>query len=262
MHQSIIECTGTFATSSKNGKTIKVWEMSIADSKKEDDDDSKTNKDVVKVCMLQELEHDAVIEVVEVAEDGSSIIVGDVMGDVSLWNKSKSYLSALGVTKSKRWTLIHKFTRKGDMGVVHTGEIFQHSITSLCFLDGSKFVSGTKEGMVQIWDGNNKEDKAQMVRVAEKPVSRIQKLSIKEPNVEGFSVCCDGGRVVALTVKFEGDDVIELDAFPVNCTKEDGERRVITTMTAIDQACTDSPMASLIFGDDNGSVHLSQTKLV
>lgn len=162
--RSIIDCSGTFATSSKNGKTIKVWEMSVADSKA--DGDSKTNKNVAKVCMVQELEHDAVIEAVEVADDGSSIIVGDVMGDVSLWNKSTSYLSALGVTKSKRWTLIHKFTWRGDMGVVHTGEIFQHSITSLCFLDGSKFVSGTKEGMVQIWDGNNKEDKAQMVRVA------------------------------------------------------------------------------------------------
>lgn len=68
--------------------------------------------------------------------------------------------------------------------------------------------------------------------------------------------------MVALTVKFKGDDVIELDAFPVNCTKEDGERRVVTTMKAIDQACTDSPMASLIVGDENGSVHLSQTKLV
>ena len=42
--RSIIHCSGAFATSSKNGKTIKVWEMSVVDSKT--DDDSKTNKNV------------------------------------------------------------------------------------------------------------------------------------------------------------------------------------------------------------------------
>lgn len=253
MTQSIMQCSGAFATSSKNGKTIKVWEMIS--------DDSAMEKNACKVCLDQELEHDSVIEAVEASEDGCSIIVGDVMGDVFLWNKPKSYLSTLGVTKSKRWTLIHKFTWRGDTRV-HTGEIFQHSITSLCYLDGSKFVSGTKEGMVLIWDGNIKEDKPQMVRVAEQPVSRIQKLSIDEPNVEGFSVCCNGGRVVALTVKFEGDDVVELDAFPLNCVKGGDESSKITTMKAIARPCNDSRIAALIVGDDYGAVHLSQTELV
>uniref|UniRef100_A0A7S2KNC8 Uncharacterized protein n=1 Tax=Skeletonema marinoi TaxID=267567 RepID=A0A7S2KNC8_9STRA len=257
--RAIIQCSGAFATSSKNGKTVKVWEMSVVDGKA--NDDSTTNDNVSKVCLAQELQHDAVIEAVEASEDGCRIIVGDVMGVVFLWNKSKSYLSALGVTKSKPWTLIHKFTWRGDIRV-HTGEIFQHSITSLCFIGESKFVSGTKEGMVQIWDGSNTKDKPQTIRVAEQPVSRIQKLAMNEANVEGFSVCCDGGRVVALTVKFEGGDVIELDAFPVNCTNEDGESRVITTMKAIVSPCNDPRLASLIVGDDNGAVHLSHTKLV
>lgn len=267
LERSIIQCSGAFATSSKNGKTIKVWEMSLVDGNKTNDDSTTNNNDVAKVCLVQELQHDAVIEAVDAAEDGCSIIAGDVMGDVFLWSsKSKSYLSALGVTKSskQRWTLIHKFTWRGDVRV-HTGEIFQHSITSVCFLDGSKkFVSGTKEGMVQIWDGNNSDNKPKTIQVAEQPVSRIQKLSINEPNVEGFSVCCDGGRVVALTVKFEGEDVIELDAFPVkNCTKEDGESRVITSMKAIAMPCNnDSRTVSLIVGDDNGTVSLSHTELV
>ena len=68
--------------------------------------------------------------------------------------------------------------------------------------------------------------------------------------------------MVALTVKFEGGNVIELDAFPVNCTNEDGESRVITTMKAIVSPCNDPRLASLIVGDDNGAVHLSHTKLV
>jgi WD40 repeat protein len=257
--RSIIQCSGVFATSSKNGKTIKVWEMSVVDNKT--NDDSTTNNDLAKVCLVQELQHDAVIEAVDAAEDGCSIIVGDVMGDVFFWSKSKSYLSAFGVTKSKRWTLIHKFTWRDDIRV-HTGEIFQRSITSLCFLDGTKkFVSGTKEGMVQIWNGNTS-GKSQTVRVAEQPVSCIQKLSMNDPNVEGFSVCCDGGRVVALTVKFEGEDVIELDAFPVRtCNKEDGQSSVITTMKAIAAPCNVSRTASLIVGDDNGTIHLSHMEL-
>mmetsp|Transcript_3215 Transcript_3215/g.4940 ORF Transcript_3215/g.4940 Transcript_3215/m.4940 type:complete len:619 (-) Transcript_3215:34-1890(-) len=258
--QSIIQCSGAFATSSKNGRTIKMWEMSFLDHKTSDD--STTEKNICKVCLDQELQHDSVVEAVEASEDRCSIIVGDVMGDVFLWNKAKTYLSALGVTKRKRWTLIHKFTWRGDVRV-HTGEIFQHSITSLCYIDGSKFVSGTKEGMVQIWDGNNKEDKKpQMVRIAEQSVSRIQKLSMDEANVEGFSVCCDGGRVVVLTVKFEGDDVVELDAFPLNCVKKGDESSEITTMKAIVRPCKDSRIASLIVGDDNGTVHLSQMELV
>ena len=260
MHQaafehSIIQCSGAFATSSKNGKVVKVWEMSVVDNKA-DDSTTTNNNDVSKVCLVQELQHDSVIEAIETAEDGYSIIVGDVTGDLFLWSKSKSYF--LGV-KSKRWTLIQKFTWRGERRV-HTAEIFQHSITSLCFLDESKFVSGTKEGVVQIWDGSNA-DKPQTVRVAEQPVSSIRKLSINDPNLEGFSVCCDGGRVVALTVRFEGGDVIELDAFPVNCTKEDCESRVITAMKVIALPCSKERTVSLIVGDDNGTVYLSQSEL-
>ena len=85
-----------------------MWEMSFLDHKTSDD--SMTEKNICKVCLDQELQHDSVIEAVEASEDRCSIIVGDVMGDVFLWNKAKTYLSALGVTKRKRWTLIHKFT--------------------------------------------------------------------------------------------------------------------------------------------------------
>ena len=95
MHQaafehSIIQCSGAFATSSKNGKVVKVWEMSVVDNKA-DDSTTTNNNDVSKVCLVQELQHDSVIEAIETAEDGYSIIVGDVTGDLFLWSKSKSY---------------------------------------------------------------------------------------------------------------------------------------------------------------------------
>src|SRR6056300_992516 len=76
-NRSIIQCSGSFATSSKNGKVIKVWDMTVLDNKtattaEEGDDSSVTNvmmkNNVAKVCLVQELQHDAAIEVIKATE--------------------------------------------------------------------------------------------------------------------------------------------------------------------------------------------------
>ena len=253
----IIECSGTFATSSLSGRVVKIWEMSTLDGKI--DDFTSNNKDISKVCLVQELQHDVAIEAVEASEDGSNIYVGDLRGDVFLWSKPKSMLSTLGVTKTKGWEMIRKFTWRGD-DRVHVEDLFQHSVTSLCFLGGANLVSGTKEGVVQIWDITDMA-KLQTVRVAEQPVLHIRKVLLNEPNTKGFVVCCDGGRIVALTIKLEGEDVIELDAFPLYCTKEEDETRMITTIEALSLPTSNNRSISLIVGSDNGIVRVHQSEL-
>jgi WD40 repeat protein len=293
---SIIQCSGSFATSSKNGKVIKVWDMTVLDNKtatvataEKEDNSSVTNimmkNNVAKVCLVQELQHDAVIEVIKATEDGQTIIAGDVMGDICLWRKSSSNKSLLsgfkGTNKSSSWSLIHKFTWRDDIdnkrgsstSSIHPPNvIFQHSITSLCFLldDGSKFVSGTKEGLVQIWNGNDNKLPPQTIRVAEVPLSSIQKLpSNGDDKLEGLSVCCADGSIVALKLVMEEGNVVELDAFPVDCSKRVGggsESSVISSINSIALPCKDkmgpaNSTVMLIAGDDKGNIHLTDSPL-
>ena len=297
-NRSIIQCSGSFATSSKNGKVIKVWDMTVLDNKtatataeEEGDDSSVTNimmkNNVAKVCLVQDLQHDAVIEVIKATEDGQTIIAGDVMGDIFLWRKSssnKSLLSGFKGTNKSSWSLIHKFTWRDDIdnkrgsgaGTIHTLDvIFQHSITSLCFLldDGSKFVSGTKEGLVQIWDGNDNKLPPQTIRVAEVPLSTIQKLPSNDDDdkLEGLSVCCADGSIVALKLVLEEGNVVELDAFPVDCSKSEigggSEGSVISSINSIALPRRDkmgpatSSAVMLIAGDDKGNIHLTHSPL-
>jgi WD40 repeat protein len=296
-NRSIIQCSGSFATSSKNGKVIKVWDMTVLDNKtataEEGDDSSVTNvmmtNNVATVCLVQELQHDAVIEVIKATEDGKTIISGDVMGDILLWRKSssnKSLLSGFKGTNKSSWSLIHKFTWRDDIdkkrgsgtGSIYPPDvIFQHSITSLCFLldDGSKFVSGTKEGLVQIWNGNDNKLPPQTIRVAEVPLSSIQKLPSNDDDdndkLVGLSVCCADGSIVALKLVMEEGNVVELDAFPVDCSKREigggSESSVISSINSIALPCKDkmgpatSSAVMLIAGDDKGNIHLTHSPL-
>lgn len=298
-NRSIIQCSGSFATSSKNGKVIKVWDMTVLDNKavaataeEGEDDSSVTNimmkNNVAKVCLVQELQHDAAVEVIKATEDGQTIISGDVMGDIFLWRKSSSNKSLLsgfkGTNKSSSWSLIHKFTWRDDIdskrgsgtGTIHAPDvILQHSITSLCFLldDGSKFVSGTKEGLVQIWNGNDNKLPPQTIRVAEVPLSSIQKLpsNDNDDKLEGLSVCCADGSIVALKLVMEEGEVVELDAFPVDCSKSEigggSESSAISSINSIALPCKDkmgpgtSSTVMLIAGDEKGNIHLTNSPL-
>jgi WD40 repeat protein len=236
---------------------VKVWDMTVLDNKA--DSFTTSNNNVSKANMVQELKHEMAVEVIDATEDGHNIIVGDVMGDIFLWRKSKSILSRFGFVQGKQWALIHKFTWRHDIKRPHLDEIFQHSVTSLCFLDKSRFVSGTKEGLIQIWDGSSA-DKLQTIRVAEMPVSSVQKLSIDEPDLEGFSVCCADGRVVSLTLTIHEDDVVELDASPVDCTNRSANSSIVTSIKSIALPCNNNakPIIRLIVGDSHGNASLTR----
>lgn len=124
---------------------------------------------------------------------------------------------------------------------------------------------------MQIWNGNDNKLPPQTIRVAEVPLSSIQKLpSNDDDKLEGLSVCCADGSIVALKLVLEEGNLVELDAFPVDCSKSEigggSESSAISSINSIALPCKDkkgptSSTVMLIAGDDKGNIHLTHSPL-
>mmetsp|Transcript_14423 Transcript_14423/g.31344 ORF Transcript_14423/g.31344 Transcript_14423/m.31344 type:complete len:665 (+) Transcript_14423:298-2292(+) len=266
IQREYIECSGSFATSSKNDKNVKIWTMAVT---------GKNDENVAQIHLDHELKHDASIRAMVTGQN--LILAGDVVGDVHMWECERRKL-AFGSKGS--WAKTHKFT-PWKTRVVHTpDEKSAQSIEKLCLLDGGTFVSGTKSGVVRVWRDIKSakgfevyKKHASSIKVTKKSVTDVQKLPpVKDPNTKeecmAFSVAFADGRLVSMALyprgpsKKEKDELVMFHVYTNSSTGDNSK-----TSTAINSIVV-SEAASLSFGrepvliasDGNGDVKTLEPK--
>ncbi len=147
--RQIIECSLQFASITGAHRNVKVWSVKHKDNKEEEG--SSTGKNVAEIKLLQELEHDNVVESVATISMKSMILAGDRMGSVTLWKGIKNIFKR---GSEKIWHRVRVFNWRQTLGRSKCQERMQFGITSLSFLGENYFVSGAKGGDLRIWDVN------------------------------------------------------------------------------------------------------------
>jgi len=258
--REIIQCSGSFATASKNEKNVKIWSIAVSD---------KTDENAAKIILDHELEHTASIG--SLAAMKNTILAGDDMGIVHVWGRKQKIFG-----NQNSWTTLHKLTpwRKNAR---HTpDQMLEQSIQALCFLDKVTYVSGTKSGTVRVW--NNLETtevykkSASSVKVTSKTVTDIQKLPpVKDPNTGeecmAFSASFSDGRMVSMA-KYPEDPLEnekhELVMFHVYSNSSEHKSSDAINTIAVSKGGSDSigsPLDPvLITGDSNGHIKTLKPK--
>jgi len=260
IQREIIQCSGSFATASKNEKNVKIWSMAVAD---------KNDTNAAKIILDHELEHTASIGALAAMKN--TILTGDNMGFVHVWGRKQK---TFGIQNS--WTTLHKLTpwRKNAR---HTpDQMLEQSIQALCFLDKGTYVSGTKSGTVRVW--NNLETtevykkSASSVKVTSRMVTDIQKLPpVKDPNTAeecmAFSASFSDGRMVSMAMYPEDpsdNEKNELVMFHVySNSSEHKSSDAINTIAVLKggSGIIGSPLGPvLIAGDSNGHIKTLKPK--
>lgn len=259
--REIIECSGTFATASKNDKNISIWEMTVKDPKEDE-----TTEDVAELSLAHTIKHDAAIESMIVGKD--MIIAGDSMGDAILFSYVRRSLVG-----SKSWTKLCKYTQRS--GLASPDAIMRQTIKCLSFLEGNtKFVSGSRDGAVRVWDIDvssktysevSKRD-AMSIRLTSSKLSGIEQLpSMKDPNTGkeclSFSVGSTDGRVISMALHPRQRELVMFHSYNHANTVDDhdlpGSDYSINSI-AVSQHLSNDPV--LIVGDGNGSIHCVKPK--
>jgi len=207
IQREIIECSGSFATLSRNDKTIKLWDMCVADKK-----EACSNENCAQIKLAHQLEHETSIGAMAGSND--IMLAGDIMGVVIMWNRAKpnSFRRSWG-KDNYNWTKTHKFT-PWKAGALNTpAEISKQSVVSLCVLGSGAFVSGTKNGTIRVWDNIEhvkeyevyKKKNAHSMKVTSEMVSGIQTLPpFNDPNTGeecvAFSVGSTDGHVMSMAL--------------------------------------------------------------
>ena len=257
IQREIIDCSGAFATASKNGRDVNVWEMTVAERKETEDCSDDMN--VAQIKLASALTHECAIQAIT-ASKGSLIITGDVVGDVFLWK----YMRSSSFSFSKDWTRLCRFTPWKENGRLYTPqEKAEQSIASLCLLGETRFVAGSKGGKVRVWPLTERPDsssvyknKAISANVTGETLSDVAKLPpIKDPRTQdeclAFAVSSiDGHVAMALNPQTN-----ELAVFDKNhCSPSIGETANESEADPISIAVLGE---TLISSDGNGDINLS-----
>lgn len=258
--REIIECSGAFATASKGSVNVNVHAMTVV--KKKDGDDFSGDSNVAEITLAHVLEHDNSVNTMIASP--KMILAGTVLGDVFLWDYTKS---SFGFSRS--WTKRCKFsslTRK----TVHRVDDYD-AITALSFLDGhKKFVAGSAKGVVRVWSTTekakpviNKKDAISAIIFSE-PLSGIQGLPpIPNPKTGemclAFSLSYTEGRVVSMAVSESKHELIRFAMEDYSPAEGDSHAaRDDNEIHSIGVSIDESSRPILIAGGDNGGIHLSK----
>lgn len=210
--RQVIECSLQFASITGAHRTVNCWSVRHKD-KKEDEEGSSTGKNVAEIKLLQELEHDNVVESVATIPRKSILLAGDRMGSVTLWKGIKNVLK-LG--SPKIWHRVRVFNWRHTLGQEKCQERMQFAITSLSFFGDNFFVSGAKGGDLRIWDvnGSGAQDEVvqeELIGLSGAHSSEITSIIAGKDVIEGSSkekmmilhTCGKDGKVLSFMVHAE-----------------------------------------------------------
>ena len=254
--REIIQCSGSFATASKGGRDVNVWEMTVAEKKESEDHSDDMN--VAQIKLANSLEHECAIQAIAVSEDRLMIITGDVVGDVFLWKYMRSSTFSL----SKDWTKLCRYTPWKDNGRLYTPEeISKQSVVSLCILGEARFLAGSAGGKVRVWSIVDKpmsssvyKNKSISANVTSETLSCVVTLpQIKDPKTRcerlAFAVSATDGRVVSLALNPKTSELVVFDMNSYSSINESPNEGGIHSLAVCG--------GSLIAGDGNGDLHIS-----
>jgi len=156
--RQIIECSLQFVSITGAHRTVKMW--SVKHNDKREEEGSPVGKNVAKIKLLQELEHDNVVESVATMQGKSMLLAGDRMGSVTLW---KGIKNAFKRGSPKIWHRVRVFNWRHTSELSKFQERMQFGITSLSFLGENFVVSGAKGGDLRIWNVNGSGAKDEVV---------------------------------------------------------------------------------------------------
>ena len=280
--REIIGCSGVFATASKNDKSVKIWDIGVADKDERNRSsaasssggsgggkkDAAKSKSIAKITLLHELKHDsAIVALVSAGKGKNMILTGDTMGVVFLWEKVRSSM----VSVQKTWTLIRTFTWMKDKGLYRPDTITKQSISFLSFLENeTMFVVGTKSGVLSIWDVDNDKEKVYKnesikLNVKSEPMTGIHKLPlIKDPTSDksspAFSASFEDGFIVSIAMLPNEDGASSYSPFIFHAMdyssiyhEDDSEIGDVEEVNAVTSISTSGQ--ALIAGDMMGGVH-------
>jgi len=153
--RQIIACSLQFASITGAHRTVKIWSVKGIDEKNDEKMEEGSpwgkNVNVAEVTLLQQLDHENVIESVATVLGKSMLLAGDRMGSVTLWKGLKNVFKR---GSPKVWQSIRVFNWRHKLDLHKCQESMQFGITSLSFLGEGFFVSGARGGALRIWNVN------------------------------------------------------------------------------------------------------------
>jgi WD40 repeat protein len=273
--REIIQCSGTFATASKNSKNVTLWEMTVLEKNEEDNSDAN----VAEIKPVHVLEHTASINTIRAT--GDMILTGDVMGNVLLWHNKRSSFGSI----HKTWTEVCKYSSRSRKTVSTPEEVMKQSITCLSFLtDGeggkkakkpTKFVSGTANGTVRVWDIGTTSKQYHEVRkkdavsakMASEPLTGIQQLpSVRDPDTQelclAFCLASADGHVISMALYPQGEELVMFHVYNQSDGDGDSNNDNGIHSIAVSQAGQNGTKRRpvVIVGDGNKAIRLLKPK--
>mmetsp|Transcript_4063 Transcript_4063/g.6966 ORF Transcript_4063/g.6966 Transcript_4063/m.6966 type:complete len:788 (-) Transcript_4063:2068-4431(-) len=265
--RQIIACSLQFASITGAHRTVKVWSVKHNDKKKEEKEEMTVGENVAEIKLVQELEHDNVVESVATMPGKSMLLAGDRMGSVTLWKGIKNVFKR---GSPKMWHCIRVFNWRQPLELHKCKESMQFGITSLSFLGEQYFVSGTRGGDLRIWNVNGSGAKDEIVHneligLSGAHSSEITSIITGRDVVEGsskekmmtFNTCGKDGMVLSFMVPAERPiprcfNVVNLGI--ADRYTSDGD-----SISALSLGCHEKePITSLIVGCSCGGIKVLQ----
>jgi WD40 repeat protein len=138
----IIDCSCEFAAISGKHRDVRVWSMKNVDNQSQ-------GGNVAEVILVQELDHETTVDSVASLPGKGMILTGDRMGHLRLWRcRTNVFLPGsprvYSCERSFSWRL------KSDLCSVN--ECMSFAVTSLAFISDDLVVSGTRGGVLRVWN--------------------------------------------------------------------------------------------------------------
>lgn len=149
--RQIISCSLEFASITGAHRSVKIWAVEHMDKKDDECMEQSEGKNVADIKLMQELEHENVVESLATLSSKTMLLAGDRMGCVTLWKGCKNLFKRGG---PKVWQSIRVFSWRHGSELYKVNECMQFGITSLSFLGGDLFISGARGGDLRVWNVN------------------------------------------------------------------------------------------------------------
>jgi len=197
----VVQCSAEFAACSGKHRTVKVWSVSAVKCQ----DGFGVDDNVAELTLVQELNHDAVVESVVASPQEGLLLCGDRMGHVVLWEKRKNVF--LPKSQSNVWSQTRTFSWRSQSDLRSIDECKLYGITSLSFLGGSQFfVSGNRAGNLRVWRTDGSNTSGEIVRKevitvtgahSDSVTAVIQGPCVNADNIITFSSSSKDGKVLS-----------------------------------------------------------------